>query len=287
MSKYIVLYNPMACSNHGKEKAEELNALLKGDELVFQSITRIEDYSAWLHEIGPDVPVILVGGDGTINHFANHLSGHDVPNDILLYAAGTGNDFLADVGKKESPVGPLFPLKKYLCDLPTVTINGQSRLFVNGVGYGIDGYCCEVGDELRKQSDKPVNYAGIAIKGLLFHYKPTNAVVTVDGKKHEFKKVWLAPVMHGKCYGGGMIPTPDQDRLNPEHTLSVLIWHGSGKIATLAAFPGIFKGEHIKHKKNITILTGHEITVKFDRPVAAQIDGETVLNVSEVSAKSV
>ena len=285
MSKYIVLYNPMACSNHGKEKAEELNALLKGDELVFQSITRIEDYSAWLHEIGPDVPVILVGGDGTINHFANHLSGHDVPNDILLYAAGTGNDFLADVGKKESPVGPLFPLKKYLCDLPTVTINGQSRLFVNGVGYGIDGYCCEVGDELRKQSDKPVNYAGIAIKGLLFHYKPTNAVVTVDGKKHEFKKVWLAPVMHGKCYGGGMIPTPDQDRLN-NSTVSTMVMYGKGKLKTLMVFPSIFKGEHVAHTDMVDVMKGKEIKVEFDAPCALQIDGETILGVTEYSVRA-
>ena len=184
-----------------------------------------------------------------------------------------------DLGKK--PDGAPFSIKKYLKDLPTVTINGKSSLFLNGVGYGIDGYCCEVGDEERKKSDKPVNYAGIAIKGLLFHYKPTNAVVTVDGTKYEFKKVWLAPVMHGRCYGGGMFPTPAQDRLNPEHTLSVLIWHGSGK------FPSIFKGEHIKHKKNITIMTGHEISVEFDRPVAAQIDGETVLNVSKIETKSV
>ena len=38
-----------------------------------------------------------------------------------------------------------------------------------------------VGDEQRAASDKKVDYTGIAIKGLLFHYKPTNATVTVDG----------------------------------------------------------------------------------------------------------
>ena len=285
MAKYVVLYNPMANSNHGKEKADELEKVLAGDELIYYPVTRVENYRAWFEEIGQDVPVILCGGDGTLNHFVNDVNGIDYPNDILFYAAGTGNDFLVDLGKK--PDGAPFSIKKYLKDLPTVTINGKSSLFLNGVGYGIDGYCCEVGDEERKKSDKPVNYAGIAIKGLLFHYKPTNAVVTVDGTKHEFKKVWLAPVMHGRCYGGGMFPTPAQDRLNPEHTLSVLIWHGSGKIATLAAFPSIFKGEHIKHKKNITIMTGHEISVEFDRPVAAQIDGETVLNVSKIETKSV
>ena len=285
MAKYIVLYNPMASSNHGKEIAEKLDTVMTGDQLIYQNVTRIENYRAWFEEIGPDAPVILVGGDGTINRFANNITGIEFPNDILLFGAGTGNDFMADIG--QTPGSAPVSIKKYLSDLPSVTINGSTRLFVNGVGYGIDGYCCEEGDKLRKQSDKPVNYAGIAIKGLLFHYKPTNAVVTVDGEKHEFKKVWLSPVMHGRYYGGGMIPTPEQDRMDPEHKLSVLVWHGSGKIPTLAAFPGIFKGEHVKHKKNICIITGHEISVEFDRPVAAQIDGETVLSVSRIDTKSV
>lgn len=33
-------------------------------------------------------------------------------------------------------------------------------------------------------------------------------------------------------------------------------------------------------------MTGHEMTVKFDRPVALQIDGELVLNVTEYTVRS-
>ena len=28
-------------------------------------------------------------------------------------------------------------------------------------------------------------------------------------KEYAYKKVWIAPTMHGKFYGGGMIPTPE------------------------------------------------------------------------------
>lgn len=285
MSKYLILYNPIANSNHGKERAEELNTVLAGNELIFQNVTNVPSFAALFGEIGPETAIVLCGGDGTLNHFINDTADLDIPNDILYYATGTGNDFLTDLGEKAG-CKP-FSIKKYLQNLPSVTIQGKTSLFLNGVGYGIDGYCCEVGDQMRTKSDKPVNYAGIAIKGLLFHYKPTNAVITVDGVRHEYKKVWLSPVMNGRYYGGGMMPTPAQDRLNSEHTLSVLVWHGSGKITTLANFPGIFKGEHIKHKKSVEILTGHHITVEYDRPVAAQIDGETVLNVTSMEAKSV
>lgn len=63
-------------------------------------------------------------------------------------------------------------------------------------------------------------YTAIAINGLLFHYKPINAVVTVDGETHTYHHVWLAPTMNGHYYGGGMMPTPAQRRLNPDGTIS-------------------------------------------------------------------
>ncbi len=36
-------------------------------------------------------------------------------------------------------------------------------------------------------------YPSIAINGLLFHYKPISAVVTVDGKTHTHHHMCLAP----------------------------------------------------------------------------------------------
>ena len=155
--------------------------------------------------------------------------------------------------------------------------------FLNGIGYGIDGYCCEKGDELRGNGNGEVNYTAIAIKGLLFHYKPTGATITVDGVEHRFEKVWLAPTMIGRYYGGGMMPTPEQDRLNGDGAVSVMVYYGSGKLKSLAVFPSIFKGEHIKHSEMVAVLSGRNITVCFDEPRPLQIDGETVPGVREYS----
>ena len=83
-----------------------------------------------------------------------------------------------------------------------------------------------------------------------------------------------------------MIPTPDQKRESGE--LSLMIFHGSGKIKTLMIFPSIFKGEHVKNTKYVTVVKGRDIEVEFDRPTALQIDGETVLGVTgyKATAKS-
>ena len=156
----------------------------------------------------------------------------------------------------------------------------------NGIGYGIDGYCCEEGDKQKAKSDKPVDYTAIAIKGLLFHFKPTNAKITVDGVTKEYKKVWIAPTMKGRYYGGGMMVTPNQDRLSEEGKVSSAVLYGSSALKTLIVFPSIFKGEHVKHTEMVEIRGGHEITVEFDRPTALQIDGETVLGVTSYTVKT-
>ena len=284
MAAYTVLYNPYAGNGRGEENTRAIGEFLPGEEIDFHDMTKIEDYGEFFRLLPPETRVILSGGDGTLNRFINDTSGLDIPQDIYYYAAGSGNDFLRDLGRKPED-GP-FPIGEYLRALPVVTVNGKQYRFLNGIGYGIDGYCCQVGDEQREKSTKPVNYTAIAIKGLLFHYHPANAEVIVDGVSHTYRKVWLAPTMNGRYYGGGMEVAPAQDRLNAAREQSVVVMYGSGKLKTLIVFPSIFKGEHVKHKEMVEVLTGHEITVKFDRPCALQIDGETVLGVTEYSVSS-
>lgn len=282
MSVYRILYNPLSCNKAGEAGARKLDSMLEG-ELKYEDLTKL-DYGEFFASLDPEEKVVLCGGDGTINRFINDTKDIDIKNELYYFAAGTGNDFLFDLGKK--PEDGLVDLKPYIKDLPTVTVKGQSSLFINGIGYGIDGYCCEEGDRLRELSDKPVNYTSIAIKGLLGKFKPVNAKVTVDGVTKEYKKVWLAPTMNGRAYGGGMLATPNQDRLNPERTVSTLVYYGVGALRALIVFPSIFKGEHIKHEKMCDVIVGHEVTVEFDRPTALQIDGETVKNVTKYHVRT-
>ncbi len=281
MSKTHILYNPLAGHGRGKENISELCERNSGANVV--SMLEIDDYRKFFAQLEADDTVIICGGDGTVNKFVNSTKGIVMPENLYYFATGSGNDLLRDIGS-----GAAEPVKlgEYIKNLPVVTVNGEEHLFLNGIGYGIDGYCCAVGDDLRESSDKPINYTSIAIKGLLFHYKPTGATITVDGKEYRFKKVWLAPAMNGRYYGGGMMPTPNQQRLGSERELSVMVMHGSGKLNTLMIFPSIFKGEHVRHKKHVSVLTGNDITVRFDKPRDLQIDGETVRGVTEYTVRA-
>lgn len=280
--KTIVLFNPKANNNMGEPEAKKISEIYKDKELDFRDITQISSYEEFFKSLNDDDVIIICGGDGTLNRFINDTYVFKIVNDIYYYPTGSGNDFYHDVkgGDTKEPV----KINDYIVDLPIVKVKGKTYRFINGVGYGIDGYCCEVGDKQKEESDKPVNYTSIAIKGLLFHYKTTNATVTVDGKEHKFNKVWLAPTMNGRFYGGGMMPTPDQKRIADDKKLSVMVMSGSGKLPTLIAFPKIFEGKHVE-KKMTTVLEGKKIKVEFDSPTALQVDGETILGVTEYEAE--
>ena len=279
--RHFILYNPLAGHGNCGEKLEKLKGFLSG-ECVEWDITKIESYGDLVLGLDPSDDIIISGGDGTINRFVNAVDCDNLKNDVYYYASGSGNDFMHDVGKNVGDAP--FKINEYIVNLPTVSVNGNTYRFINGIGYGIDGYACEVGDKL-KLKNKKVNYTAIAIKGLLYDYNPTNATIIVDGERYEYKKVWIAPTMNGRFYGGGVMPAPEQNRLGSDE-VSVMALHGTGRLKTLLMFPSLFKGEHVNRKKNIFIKKGREITVKFDRPTALQIDGETILDVTEYTVYS-
>lgn len=271
-----VLYNPLSKNGNCKEKVLEFENI---EGYILINLLEIDSYESLFSTINKEDEIHLYGGDGTLNHFINGTKNIEIECDLFYNASGTGNDFYQDVAKDTDQ--QLIRINDYIKKLPRVLVNGKEYLFINGIGFGIDGYCCEVGDELQKKSDKPVNYTSIAVKGLLFHFKPRSGRVTVDGETIEYKKIWICPTMKGRFYGGGMNVTPEQNRLDPEGVVSSAVFHSSGKLKTLLVFPKLFKGTHTKHKDIFTIRSGKHIIVEFDQPTALQIDGETIKNVTK------
>ena len=273
-----LLYNPL--SGTANQACGEATRYASEAKMPTETVdvTQLQSVAGFFQGLEVEDDVVLFGGDGSLNRLVNGLGDMPLQNDLYYYPCGSGNDFARDVGQADAEEP--FLINEYLKDLPTVTVNGKQSKFINGVGYGLDGYCCGVGDDLKRKQ-KPVNYTSIAIKALLFSFKPANATVIVDGREECFKKVWIAPTMFGRYYGGGMMTTPAQNRNGAEKSVSLMVFHDTGNLQTLMIFPSIFKGTHVKKKKYVTVLEGKEVTVKFDRPTALQIDGETVQDITE------
>ena len=275
-----VLFNKLANNGEGEKRADALLTSLgvtEGDEYKKIGLVGL-DMKEFVGSVTADDIIYFVGGDGSLNRLANDLDGVDVPCPVYLISGGTGNDFMKDIVENYPSEG-YTDIREFIKNLPTIRVNGEERKFINGIGYGIDGMCCEVADQLKAQGKKKIDYTSLTIRLLLFKYKCPTATVTIDdGEEIKIEKVWLASAMNGRYYGGGMKEAPDQDRKGDK--LTCVIWHGSGRVKTLASFPSIFKGEHVK-KDIVSVYTAKKIKVKFDIPTAMQIDGDTVLNVSE------
>ncbi len=280
-----VLYNTTAGAHCGKENIEiKMKETFKGEELTLIDTVAIEDKRAYLSTLSREDKLVIVGGDGTLNNFVNATDDIDYPFPIYCYAAGTGNDFINDV----AGVGldSLVEINDYIRALPTVEVKGKRMKFINGVGFGVDGFCCEEGDKYRERTGKAPNYTAIAIKGALYAFKKVTAKITVDGVTEEYKDVWLSSAMNGRYYGGGMKIAPEQDRLNSDRELTFVVATCRSRIRLLMAFTKIFTGEHVKYPKIFKFKTGKHITVEFDKPTALQVDGETEVSVTGYTAYS-
>lgn len=278
-----ILYNPHSGNKHAEERAHELYATLH-TECIIKDISSLDNNSEFFTSLHKDDSIIICGGDGTLNHFINTHYCESIKADIEYCPVGSGNDFANDIGFPSTTL--LIPINKYLMGLPTVEVNGKTYHFLNNVGFGIDGYCCEQGDIQKQKNDKAVNYTSIAIKGLIYDFKPRNATVTVDGKTSEYHRVWMAPTLKGRYFGGGMMAAPNQNRCDANKNLSIVIVHNADKLKLLTVFPKIFNGTHIEHTDIVEIITGHEICVTFDSPTPLQIDGETIHDVTTYKVKA-
>ena len=275
--KYLVLYNPLSKKGKGLSRAETIREFLKDEEVELQDITKV-DLKQCFRETPDDVKIVFTGGDGTLNRVINVMDEAGIRREILYFPAGTGNDFMNDLGKT-ADAGP-FPVNEFVEGLPTVKVKDITCKFINGIGYGLDGYCCEESDRL-KALGKEKSYAAIAAGGLLGKYKRTNATVTVDGVTKTYTKVYMVPTMFGRFFGGGIQIAPHQDRKNPEHTVTNVVVHGCARPHALLLFPGIIAGKGDKKPQYLEYTVCKDVKVVFDRPVALQIDGDTVLDVLE------
>jgi diacylglycerol kinase family enzyme len=270
-----ILYNPKANNENN-----DLNIIPGAEEMEKLGVKKINliglDVAQFARTLTENDKVLICGGDGTLHHFANNVYEVDFPCPLFAIRSGTGNDFHNDIGQFDN--NNLIDIRPFFRNLPVVTVNGESRHFINGVGLGIDGAVCYSVEEFKKKTNKKkANYKLIAFKYLAYKYKGPKAKVTVDGVEKEYDKVWAISTMKGKYYGGGMMMTPEQSRESGK--VSLLAMHGGSKVKVLSAFTKVYTGDHVKYADIVEIIEGYDVKVEFSEPHIMQIDGEVVTDV--------
>ena len=282
--KYV-LYNPLASNKNGEKKARTINSACPNPYYEFLDITTL-DKDTIAEIMSSDDEVIVAGGDGTLNRFVNIISDEIPSKSLYFYPIGSGNDFVRDVNE-EDKVDGLIRVNKYIEHLPVININGESRRFINGAGYGVDGFSCAmVEKKTSENAKKKGSYVLEALLGIMYAYKPGRAKITVDGVTTEYESVWMISAMNGRYFGGGVKIAPNQDRLNGERTVSVVVTDTTSRLKILRAFPSIKKGTHLRFTDIVTVIEGKEISVETENPSAVQIDGDPITDVTSFTVST-
>ena len=116
----------------GEKDAGRILKQYPEDKYTFVDITALSE-NELLDILNGDDEVIITGGDGTLNKFANFVGDRILKKQFYFYTSCSGNDFMNDIRGKN--VRELVPLNKYVEGLPIIHVNGEEHRFVNGVGY--------------------------------------------------------------------------------------------------------------------------------------------------------
>lgn len=269
----IILYNPLSRNGKSKETVLTLqkNLLDLGKEVSVKNIFEIASIKSFIESVHIDDRVIIVGGDGTLHHLVNQIRGYKIKQPIYVSKAGTGNDFIRSLKINEE----IIDITPYIQDLPKVLVNDKESLFLNGTGIGVDAYVCHLVNSSPKKKTA-FNYFKTALKAFLT-YKPSSAVVTVDGVSVSYKKVWFVLAANSIYMGGGMKFSPSSVR--DDDLLELLVIHKIPRILLFVIFPTIYFGKHIIFKRYVKVLQGKKIKVEYGKTAFLQMDGESVSDV--------
>lgn len=278
---YYILYNPLSNGGTCVEKANELDKSFneREKETKLLSLLEIDNISKFLNSLTPEDTIIIVGGDGTLYHIANQISGYDINNKVILLAkAGTGNDFYRDV--KEEEKDGFVRIDQYITNTPIVEFFGNVNHFNNSCGIGVDGDICNRVNISKKKS--AIHYLINCIKAV-FGFEKFTLTAKIDGVEHVFEKTWFATVMQGKYFGGGMKVAPDQDRKSNE--LTVVVVNKVSTFLLMCILPTIYSGKHVKFKKYVKVFKCKEVEIKTSAPQFMEIDGDIVPDVDNFKVK--
>ncbi|WP_442915507.1 diacylglycerol/lipid kinase family protein [Lentibacillus sp. JNUCC-1] len=152
-----------------------------------------------------------------------------------------------------------------------------SRQFVNSIGFGFDAEIAKYANTskhknwLRFFRLDSFRYV-FALIHILFHFKPFNATLTLDGRRQDIQSCWMVTVANHPYYGGGMKIIPHA-KIEPE-IFPVLVIHGISKWKILALFVTVFTGKHLSFKE-VDCHMASKVEFHSESKVQYQVDGQT------------
>jgi len=265
-------------------KLEVVETRYRGHATSLASVARTEGFGL----------VLTLGGDGTINEVVNGLLGPSDPAEAIQAAelpalaalpGGSGNVFTGALGLPRDPVDATGEILQALAVGQTRTIgvgNADGRYFTFNCGVGLDAEVVRAVQGLRAHGRQatPSLYVRLALRQFYRQTDRSKPAVWIEPHDGQVEgPVFLGIVSNTAPWtylGGREVNANPQARFDTG--LDVFALRSMSSVSMVSALGQMFatKGGML-HGRNIT--TFHDqpsLTLRADRPVAFQIDGEYV-----------
>jgi diacylglycerol kinase (ATP) len=214
--------------------------------------------------------VTAVGGDGTINNIARHLTGSNTALGII--PAGSGNGYARSLGI------PLQNSKALQCinrgktiRVDTGLMNG--RTFVNVAGIGFDAHVAHCFQQTSNRGF--LNYVSITLKEFS-SFEPVTMQIE-NGALIKSEKAFLASICLGQQYGNNAYIAPKADLCDGLFDVTII------RKADLIRVPGIvwkLFSRSFSESDNIHMFTSASVRIQLEQPVSVHLDGDPAAKAS-------
>jgi len=212
--------------------------------------------------------LIIVGGDGTINHAINHLPSLDLPTGII--PAGSGNDYIKSLDIGRTLIEQIHTaVHGKLMEVDLGQCNDQ--LFINGLGLGFDGEIAKAFEENRTILRGHAAYYYHVVR-ILAGFQPQPLQFSIDGKEFN-DKVLLLTIGKGTTFGGGFRLTPHANIEDGQFAINII-----RDLKPLRRFLNIHRLQQGSHERlqEVEFLKGRHIIIEPQPKLMAHIDGELI-----------
>ena len=226
---------------------------------------------------------IIVGGDGTLNIFANAVMKSQV-NSSEIYAAfiplGTGNDWSRTHGYSNCHLDAVDSLVKgnfisHDVGLVETVVNDQvidARYFVNIAGFGFDG---SVISNASKKSTKIFHkqlYLINLLKTLLSYQSQPVTIKSND--LTVTKNIFTIAAGIGQYNGNGMRQCPEA--IFNDGLLDVVFIEKLSVLKVLLNINNLFKGIHVKNLKEVSTFRTNYLEINAEPFILGEVEGEVL-----------
>ncbi len=274
--RYPLIFNPRARS----QKGGRVLGFLKDHASRFAVYAtnhagEARELAARLAAAGEAV-VIVAGGDGTLNEVVSGLAGSATVLGVL--PAGTMNVFAREMGIPFDSLERAFAVieRGFVREVDLFEANGSP--FVQMAGVGFDAAVIEETTWESKKMLGPLAYLLAAVK-VLGEQPPKMEVICADGRRDEGVAVLAG---NGSLYGGQFRFFRKAN--NRDSKLDVLVYKEAGYRLVLDSLRGLAFGG-IDLVASVSYFQTEAFTVRADREVPVEVDGEWIGRFSEVRFK--